>query len=363
MKTGIIEADTDGLPARDAWQRTGTAFRATQSDVLTANRQSLHDETATRDLGDSIVNFKVINVLIVGDCENEFIPRLVELEPKGYIPLHQRVETQEDYLAALKSRAWDVVISDHVLPQFSGPEALKLLRNQGSDIPFIMVSGVFGEEKSVIMIKAGANDYILKENLSRLVPAVERELKAAQDRRRCKSAERAMQHLAANIHELQKVVEHAVTRCGDNGTLEPEPFGTAKNNSGLATAAGAPAENGAATDMAGSSGEFPTLGELEKQHIFAALDRCQDNRNHAAALLNISARTLRNKLHKYNGTSPKPGPQAQNQADRSNPPVATESATSRGIAIQIQVDANNGHSRIFPEAANCETALSQRRIL
>jgi DNA-binding NtrC family response regulator len=265
------------------------------------------------------MHFKVINILIVGDCENELIPRLAELEPKGYIPLHQRVETQEDFLAALKSRAWDIVISDHVLrawdivishyvlPQFSGPEALKLFRNRGSDIPFIMVSGVFGEEKAVIMIKAGANDYILKENLSRLIPALERELKAAQDRRRCKSAERAMQHLAANIHELQKVVEHAVTRCGDNGTLEPEFFGPAKNNSGLVTAASAPAENGTATNLASSVGGFPTLGELEKQHIFAALDRCQDNRTATAALLNINVRTLRNKLREYNGTSPKPG--------------------------------------------------------
>src|ERR1017187_9787440 len=293
MKTAIIESDVDGLLALDPVPRTGTAFRATKIGVLPADRQSLHDETATRNFGDVNMNFKVINVLIVGDCENELIPRLAELEPKGYIPLHQRVETQEDYLAALKSPAWDIVISDHVLPQFSGPEALKLLRNQGSDIPFIMVSGVFGEEKAAIMIKAGANDYILKENLSRLIPALERELKAAQDRRRCKSAERTMQHLAANIHELQKVVEHAVTRCGDNGTLEPEFFGPAKNNSGLVTAASAPAENGTATNLASSVGGFPTLGELEKQHIFAALDRCQDNRTATAALLNINVRTLR----------------------------------------------------------------------
>ena len=307
MKTAIIESDADGLLALDPMPRTEISFRATESDVLTADRQSLHDETATRNFGDFNMHFKVINVLIVGDCENELIPRLAELEPKGYIPLHQRVETQEDYLAALKSRAWDIVISDHVLPQFSGPEALKLLRNQGSDIPFIMVSGVFGEEKAATMIKAGANDYILKGNLSRLVPALERELKAAQDRRRCKSAERARQHLAANIRELQKVVERAVILCGDNGTLEPEHLDPAKNNSNPATAANAPADTGTATDMASSSGEFPPLWVLEKQHIFAALDRCNGNRNAAAALLGINVRTLRNKLHEYSGTSPKPG--------------------------------------------------------
>jgi DNA-binding NtrC family response regulator len=307
MKTAIIESDADGLLALDPMPRTEISFRATESDVLTADRQSLHDETDTRNFGDVNMNFKVINVLIVGDCENELIPRLAELEPKGYIPLHQRVETQEDYLAALKSPAWDIVISDHVLPQFSGPEALKLLRNQGSDIPFIMVSGVFGEEKAAIMIKAGANDYILKENLSRLIPALERELKAAQDRRRCKSAERTMQHLAANIHELQKVVERAVVISGDNGMPEPEPPGPAKNNSDSVTTATAPPDMSTVPDMVSSSGEFPTLGKLEKQHIFAALDRCNGNRNAAAALLGINVRTLRNKLHEYSGTSPKPG--------------------------------------------------------
>jgi DNA-binding NtrC family response regulator len=140
---------------------------------------------------------------------------LAELEQTGYVPLHHRVETREDFLAALKSRAWDVVISDHVLPQFSGPDALKLLRDQGSEIPFIMVSGVFGEEKAATMIKAGANDYILKENFSRLVPALERELKAAQVRQRCKSAESARRRLAANIRELQEVFEHVVALCDD----------------------------------------------------------------------------------------------------------------------------------------------------
>src|ERR1035438_2457632 len=231
MKTAIIESDADGLLALDPMPRTEISFRVTETDVLTSDRQSLPDETATRDFGDLNINFKVINVLIVGDCENELIPRLAELEPKGYIPLHQRVETQEDFLAALKSRAWDVVISDHILPQFSGPEALKLLRNQGSDIPFIMVSGVFGEEKAATMMKAGANDYILKENLSRLIPALERELKAAQDRRRHQRAECAMRYHAAGICELQNVVERDVVISGDNGMPEPEPPGPAKNNS------------------------------------------------------------------------------------------------------------------------------------
>src|SRR5580700_950195 len=71
-------------------------------------------------------------------------------------------------------------------PQCRAPEALQLLRQHGFDTPFIMVSGIYGEEEAVRMMKAGANDYVMKANLSRLKPAMERELLAAQDRRRRK---------------------------------------------------------------------------------------------------------------------------------------------------------------------------------
>jgi PAS domain-containing protein len=116
------------------------------------------------------------------------------------------VESKADFLAALQQRPWDAIISDYVLPQFSGPEALHLLRHQGLDTPFIMVSGIYGEEAAVTMMKAGANDYIMKGNLSRLVPALERELEAAQDRHRRKRAEGAMQFLAAIVESSQDAI-------------------------------------------------------------------------------------------------------------------------------------------------------------
>jgi len=306
MKTGIYESDADSLLALDPMPRTEISFRVTETDVLTSDRQSLSDETATRNFGDAKNEFQSHQCFDRRRLRERVNPTLGGIGTKG---IHTAASTRGDtggFSGSVESRAWDIVISDHVLPQFSGPEALKLLRNQGSEIPSSWFPVCSGEEKAATMIKAGANDYILKENFSRLIPALERELKAAHDCRRCKNVERAMQHLAANIHELQKVVAHAVTRCGDKGTLEPEPFGPAENNSGVATATSAPAENGAATDPAGGTGEFPTLGELEKQHIFAALDRCQDQRNAAAALLGINVRTLRNKLHEYNDTSPSP---------------------------------------------------------
>jgi PAS domain S-box-containing protein len=107
---------------------------------------------------------------------------------------------------ALKTRQWDAVIADYVLPQFSGPEALHLLRGQGMDLPFIMVSGIYGEEEAVAMMKAGANDYVMKGNLARLVPALQRELEAAAVRRRNKRAEGAMQFLAALVESSSDAI-------------------------------------------------------------------------------------------------------------------------------------------------------------
>jgi two-component system cell cycle sensor histidine kinase/response regulator CckA len=139
------------------------------------------------------------NLLIVEDSANDASLLLAELRRKGKKPAHHRVDSKQAFLAALKSSRWDAVISDYVLPQFSGPEALYLLRNAGFDTPFIMVSGIYGEEEAVRMMQSGANDYLMKGNLSRLVPALERELKAAEDRNRRKRAEGAMQFLAALV--------------------------------------------------------------------------------------------------------------------------------------------------------------------
>lgn len=140
-----------------------------------------------------------INLLIVEDSENDAMLLLSELKRNGHVVHPQRVETKEAYLAALRNKSWDAIISDYVLPQFSGPQALRLLRYQGMDTPFIMVSGIYGEAEAVEMMKAGADDYLMKSNLSRLAPALQRELEAAQARRARKRAEGAMQFLASII--------------------------------------------------------------------------------------------------------------------------------------------------------------------
>jgi DNA-binding NtrC family response regulator len=104
-----------------------------------------------------------------------------------------------------------------------------------------------------------------------------------------------------NVRELQNVVERAVIMCGDSGMLEPEHLGlgiSAEPSSASVVV------NGSLEPVQFTNG-FPTLADLERHHILAALDRCQGNRTHAAKLLDVSIRTLRNKLHEYNGTAPK----------------------------------------------------------
>ncbi len=147
-----------------------------------------------------------IQVLIVEDSQNDTVLLLEELKRKGYEPMHQRVETAEDMVASLQQHDWDVVVSDFTMPRFSGPQALTILNELNQDLPFIVVSGTYGEEAAVHMMKAGAHDYIVKGNLSRLAPAIEREMEAARSRRARARAESAMQHLAAIVQSSEDAI-------------------------------------------------------------------------------------------------------------------------------------------------------------
>jgi len=117
-----------------------------------------------------------IRVLMVEDSEDDALVLLRELRRGGYDPAFERVDTPAGMKSRLAEDAWDVVLVDYVLPQFSGPAALALLQDSGLDLPAIIVSGVIGEDTAVAAMRAGARDYILKDRLNRLVPAIEREL-------------------------------------------------------------------------------------------------------------------------------------------------------------------------------------------
>jgi two-component system cell cycle sensor histidine kinase/response regulator CckA len=147
-----------------------------------------------------------INVLIVEDSENDSILLLAELKKSGYAPHYQRVETRLEMSKALQEHDWEVVISDYVMPHFSGLDALETLKQLNPGLPFIAVSGVHGEEAAVHMMKAGAADYILKGNLSRLVPAIEREMESTKSRHARLKAELNMQHLAAIVQSSDDAI-------------------------------------------------------------------------------------------------------------------------------------------------------------
>ena len=131
-------------------------------------------------------------VLIVEDMESDAQLLVRLLKKADYELVYEQVETAEQMRSALEKRTWDIVISDYSLPQFDGQAALELLKERQQDIPFIVVTGKLGEESAVAMMKAGAHDYLMKDNLVRLVPAVARELEQAQDRRKRKQAENAL---------------------------------------------------------------------------------------------------------------------------------------------------------------------------
>jgi PAS domain S-box-containing protein len=124
-----------------------------------------------------------LRLLLVEDSEDDATLVLLELRRAGFVPVATRVETAEAMSAALRAESWDLILADYKLPSFSGLEALDLYHESGLDIPFLLVSGTIGEELAVEAMRAGAHDYLLKGNLTRLGPAITRELREAQVRR------------------------------------------------------------------------------------------------------------------------------------------------------------------------------------
>ncbi len=133
---------------------------------------------------------KQIRVLIIEDSEDDTLMNVRELEKHGYEVRSRRVETASSMEAALDGEVWDVILSDYRMPAFSAPAALELMQEKGLSIPFIVISGTVGEDTAVEVMKAGAHDFFTKANMSRLVPAIEREMQDAEHRRKRKEAEK-----------------------------------------------------------------------------------------------------------------------------------------------------------------------------
>jgi signal transduction histidine kinase len=143
-----------------------------------------------------------LNLLIVEDSEDDTLLVVNGLRRGGYEPNWERVDSAEGLKEALAARTWDLIISDYLMPQFDGFAALDLYRSSGQEAPFLIVSGNIGEDIAVDAMRAGAHDYIMKDNLKRLVPAVDRELRDAGVRLARKAAQ---DELAAATALLEKV--------------------------------------------------------------------------------------------------------------------------------------------------------------
>src|ERR1700722_4575438 len=132
---------------------------------------------------------KPLRVLVVEDSEDDTFFLMRELKKNGFEPEFERVESSRAMSAALDKKRWDIIICDHTVPGFGSLQALEVVRKKEVDIPFIVLSGTIGEEVAVSVMKAGANDYVMKGKLARLFPSIERELRESESRQARRSAE------------------------------------------------------------------------------------------------------------------------------------------------------------------------------
>ena len=145
-------------------------------------------------------------VLLVLDSEDDALLIIHELQRGGLRVTFERVKTLTDVQAALQKRCWDFILCDFVLPGFDGQAVLALYLQMGLEMPFVIVSGKMGEEHAVEMLKAGAHGYLLKRDLARLVPMVNRELRAAQERRIRKQMEATQAFLASIVESCDDAI-------------------------------------------------------------------------------------------------------------------------------------------------------------
>jgi PAS domain S-box-containing protein len=167
---------------------------------------------------------KPLRVLLVEDNADDAFLLERHLRRSGYTPQITRVETADAMSAAMEqmeqlSTGWDIILADYTLPTFSAPEALRLLKSTHHDIPFIMMSGAISEETAVAAMRAGAHDYVSKQNLARLVPAIEREIKEAEERKRKRTAESALRSSEERFHRLVEAMPLALLMSDMRGSV------------------------------------------------------------------------------------------------------------------------------------------------
>lgn len=153
---------------------------------------------------------KRLNVLVVEDSEDDALLLLREIKKGGYDPIFIRVETAKDMRACLNKQIWNIVISDYSLPKFGPIEALKVLQSTGLDLPFIVISEKADDGAAVEVLTAGAHDFVRKDNLTRLLPAIEQELNNYSVRKEHKQAEEALKKSEKEFRTLYSAMTEGV---------------------------------------------------------------------------------------------------------------------------------------------------------
>lgn len=217
-----------------------------------------------------------LRALIVEDNEDDAVMLLRQLTRDGYEVEFERVYEAETMETALTAREWDIVLSDYSMPRFDGLMALAILKKTGMDIPFMVISGTIGEETAVQAMLAGVDDYFVKGNLSRLVPAIERELKEAANR---EGRRRAEKDLEQNKLRLQIALQAAGMGVWEINVrtgaayLSPECFqilglksfdGTADSFCRLIYPAGGPGQENLVESAASHHGSLNTEVEVKR---------------------------------------------------------------------------------------------------
>jgi PAS domain S-box-containing protein len=147
-----------------------------------------------------------LDVLVIDDSADDADLLIREISRGGFQLQHDRVDTPEALEEALNKKRWHIIIGDYTMPRFSGTDALAMVRGRGLDTPFIFVSGTIGEDQAVAAMKAGAQDYIIKGQLKRLVPAISRELQDAEVRRERARANAKLQQLSRAVEQSANLV-------------------------------------------------------------------------------------------------------------------------------------------------------------
>jgi two-component sensor histidine kinase len=173
---------------------------------------------------------EVLRVLHIEDSHSDAAFSERALTKAGYDVFSERVVNAQEMRAALARQRWDLIIADYRLPEFDAPSALSLLQESGQDIPFIVVSGAMGEDLAVAMMRAGAQDYLLKDDLARLAPAVEREIRDARTRRQREEAERALSESEQRFTAQRAALDRQTALLQQRETMLREIHHRVKNN-------------------------------------------------------------------------------------------------------------------------------------